>query len=909
MKGEMRRERLRALVVISAPIAGKHGTEGPPLLDALGEWQGIARQLGGANAAVHLRRLLPPTFEKLQGELARQPGYHVVHFIGHGAAGGVILEDELGCADEVQAANLGALFKEAGVRVVILNLCESAAGARPAAQALVDAGVRTAVGTARRIRDDHAVLLADRIYAMLGSGKTIGEAVEAAKQALAQRFGGKAAENVVLVGDAKARPVERAAEGEVSLDAGEPPGADRLPSTLGFVGRRMELLRAAELLRSSDLRGVVLTGIGGIGKTWLAAEAARRNCWRFSGIVWVSAKDQPRFGVSDILAEMALALGLDIGKIPGEKGRERAALEVLNGRAVLIALDNLETVEASQRRAVAAFLDGVGRTAGSKFLLTCRERLEEFERLAGTAPVNVGPLDEDAAARLMLRLAEERVPQVTGILALSKRELGDLVRDAGCNPFVLGLVVADASKQGLDAARKALRELTGPWEQRVEELIGRQVRLLKPEGRAVLMRLPVFVGSVDRLGLESAVGSGPDLDEGLRQVVEASLAEYDGVRERWSLHQVVLDYARKNLPPAPDEEAQVRGKAAWHYAALAGVCGDRLSGEEALGALALFEQELGNIRAARRWARESCNWRLSVSAAYQADDPLERLGLWAERIEWLREGLDAARRGGESRHAGALAHNLGVALAQTGQYAEARRLYEESLAIARELGDRADVSKGLHNLGVLAQDQGDCAGARRLHEESLAIARELGDRADVSKGLHNLGVLAQDQGDCAGARRLHEESLAIKRELGDRAGVSKSLHALGALAQDQGDHGEARRLYEGSLAMLREVGDRAGVSKSLYQLGILAQRQGDYAEAGRLYEESLAIKRELGDRAGVGRSLGRLGTLAEDTGNLREAAELFQQAAEIFRDIGAKRELAMAEAALGRVRRRMGAGA
>jgi len=125
----------------------------------------------------------------------------------------VILEDDLGCADEVKAANLGALFKEAGVRVAILNLCESAAGAKSAAQALVDAGVRTAVGTARKIRDDHAVLLADRIYAMLGSGKTIGEAADAAKQALAQRFGSGAAENAALVGDAKARPVERAAEG------------------------------------------------------------------------------------------------------------------------------------------------------------------------------------------------------------------------------------------------------------------------------------------------------------------------------------------------------------------------------------------------------------------------------------------------------------------------------------------------------------------------------------------------------------------------------------------------------------------------------------------------------------------------------------------------------------------------
>ena len=823
-------ERLRVLVVISAPIADEYGGPGPARLDVMGEWQGIARQLRGAKAPVDVRRLVPPTFEALQTALAQKPGYDIVHFIGHGAEGGVLLEDELGRADWVRGERLKDLFAQSGVKLAILNLCESAAGPMPVAQAVADAGVKAVIGTQRAIADPHALLLAERIYALLANGKTLGEALEGAKQALEHKFGKQAAGNVVLVGDRKLRLVYRAAAGDVQLNDGEPRGTERLPATIGFVGRRRELLEAGQRLGDSGCRGVILTGMGGIGKTCVAAEAGRRNCWRFAGVVFATAKDRPDFGVRDVLDEMTLGLGLEIAKIADEEQRARAALDVLNATAILLVLDNLETAEEAQRKALAGFLDGIGQMGGSKFVLGYREHLDEFEGLAAVGAVDVGPMDADAAGALVLREAGLRTPRVKEILDLGeaerRHELNDLVREAGCHPQVLVWVVRGVVQHGLKAEREFLRGLKGPWEKRVEDLIRRQIGLLGTEGRAVLMRLPIFVGSVDRRALESILGKGEALDEGLRQLGDASLVEYDGERGRWSLHQMVLDYARKNLPFTPDEEKRLREAAARHYADVAGFCRDNLSGEHALRALGLFEAELGNIRAAGRWAKESSDAELAVALGYRVRGALERLGLWAERVRWLREGLEAARRGTHLEEISHLGLNLGVALAQVGAYAEAGSLFEESLGIARELGNQAGVSTSLHQLGILAQDQGD-------YQE---------------------------------ARRLYQESLGIKRELGNRAGVSTSLHQLGILAQDQGDHQEARRLYQ----------------------------------------ESLGIDRELGDRAGIGRSLGQMGTLAAETGDLDKAAELYEEAAGIFREIGAKRDLAMAEAAVEMVRRKMG---
>ena len=65
-----------------------------------------------------------------------------------------------------------------------------------------------------------------------------------------------------------------------------------LPGTAFFAGRHDEFTEIAATLDDTQQVAYGLWGIGGIGKTALTLELARRNAWRYpGGIAWVDAHD------------------------------------------------------------------------------------------------------------------------------------------------------------------------------------------------------------------------------------------------------------------------------------------------------------------------------------------------------------------------------------------------------------------------------------------------------------------------------------------------------------------------------------------------------------------------------------------------------------------------------------------
>ena len=62
-----------------------------------------------------------------------------------------------------------------------------------------------------------------------------------------------------------------------------------------FVGRRSELSRFDDLLAGDPVRIVYVTGVGGIGKSTLLREVARRGSSDGYGVVWLDGRDLPRF--------------------------------------------------------------------------------------------------------------------------------------------------------------------------------------------------------------------------------------------------------------------------------------------------------------------------------------------------------------------------------------------------------------------------------------------------------------------------------------------------------------------------------------------------------------------------------------------------------------------------------------
>ena len=272
----------------------------------------------------------------------------------------------------------------------------------------------------------------------------------------------------------------------------------------------------------------------------------------------------------------------------------------------------------------------------------------------------------------------------------------------------------------------------------------------------------------------------------------------------------------------------------------------------------------------------------------------ESLSQWedAERCYQRMVEISKAELGDRHPDTATSLNNLAVLYESQGRYVEAEPLYVEALEISKaELGDRhPNTASSLNNLALLYESQGRYGEAEPLYVEALEIRKaELGDRhPNTATSLNNLALLYKSQGRYGEAEPLYVEALEIKKaELGDRhPDTATSLNNLAALYESQGRYGEAEPLYVEALEIKKaELGDRhPSTATSLNNLAALYRSQGRYGEAEPLYVEALEIRKaELGDRhPDTAGSLFNLAALYHNTQRHQQALTYIQQALDIY---------------------------
>jgi len=845
---EPERPAFRVLTVVARPLDQS-------ALPEIGDAWSLADRLAQVQAPIELAFVRPPTVEMLRRRLAEN--WDVVHFDGHGvwawtctgcgafipkeegqpdpsacprcgaalvqpASGYLAFEQEDGLMHLLPATEMADLLCPPGAppraRLAILTACQSAMGAPSLAGVLLAAGVPAVLGMRETVTVGAVGALLPPFYANLGAGHTPRQALEAALPALRALgasplsgtpwvnlplLAGPGADDPLCGPSCRARTqVER--EPLVGVPApsfsgsfhgdfepprvqGDPPG-----------GRKGYLVRLAWAMAGGE-KFVALTGVGGIGKSALAAAAVRRLAWRYPGkVFWVNGPDYLKTGLrlEDVLSIFGHVYGEDFAKLPVARQRE-LALDYLGHieAPALLVVDNADVAGEDVFR----FLHDV--PGPSAVLITTRTRPEY-----GGCVLDVEAMTPWEGLTFLANEIGHRKADPGWMREIDEKTASKLVEMARLlDGHALALLVAVGlvGDMELDHALSQMR--AHPARGDTAHRFDFSYEPLPAPRKELLHRLAAFAADFDwqaALNLctnplrEEQFEALADWDADLAELVRGSFVERHSLGpgyERFRLHPVMRDYVRQQAgaePMAAHERHMVR-----YFTALAGWGRDQLGDTEtALQAIMQATIERANLLAAQEAALAQGLWDEAISLAYRLDDLFERSGHWTDRRRALEIGIEAAGKAGARRDVAGLAHDLALLAQDQGDYAEARRLYQESLDIEQQLSDRAGVAKTLHQLGSVAYLQGDYADARRLYQESLDIEQQLGNRAGVASTLHNLGVLAQAQGDYAEARRLYQESLDIKQQLGNRAGVATTLAQLALLEQTQGDLGRALEL-------------------------------------------------------------------------------------------------------------------
>jgi predicted ATPase/DNA-binding SARP family transcriptional activator len=582
-----------------------------------------------------------------------------------------------------------------------------------------------------------------------------------------------------------------------------PPAPPPLPAT-PLLGREAELETAAALLAEPGVRLLTLTGPGGIGKTRLALELARRLG---TGALFVplAAVDTPE----RVMPAVAQAIGAD-----GEPALDAVAAQ-LAGRRALLVLDNLEQVLGAAPD-IAALL---AAAPGLKLVATSRAPLH----LGGEQELAIPPLELEPAVELFVTRARALNPHAE---LDATEQIQRICERLDGLPLAIELAAARSKVLSPAAILERLEHRldllgAGPRDapvrqQTLRATIGWSYDLLDPGHRALFASLGVFVGGWTLEAAEAVCG--PDALDGLATLVDHSLVT--SARGRFAMLQTVREYALERLAADGDERA-VRQRHARAFAEFAERATEGMHGPEVGGWLDLVHADRENLRAAIGFA----------AADGDAATALALCGSW--RYWTIRGNLAEGRALVETALAGGdgppelrmRALNVaGVLTGEQGDFAAARSRFEEILELALRLDSSEAIAGAAGNLGNLALYEEDFDEAIRRYEQFAAHWRETGDARMLSLGTQNLGIAHSGAGEHERAAELLAESIVLARRAGDPAHLSSTLRSLArAQLRGAGDPEPALDLLRESLALSVELDERPGITECLETLAAVVE--------------------------------------------------------------------------------------
>jgi hypothetical protein len=282
------------------------------------------------------------TFEELR-EKVNFFKPHIVHLSGHGVVkeneGWFAFEDELGQTDLKSSDDIRKRLAGQGVQCVFISGCQT--GQAPpiealggVCQGLVKKNVPMAIGWAASIADDLAIKFAETLYGTLATGQSIDQALVQARQDVWETCKNQGNPSWTLPVLYVSTSQRLLFDPDTQRKVEEPPRPNVVQQPLPgmsegyaeyFVARRREQQRFLPALRSGALQVLILTGLGGSGKSALATRLARKiEAEGFTLIPVSSSRDNP-LNVSRLL-EACINAFLKSAVEQRSKGRETAAV-------------------------------------------------------------------------------------------------------------------------------------------------------------------------------------------------------------------------------------------------------------------------------------------------------------------------------------------------------------------------------------------------------------------------------------------------------------------------------------------------------------------------------------------------------------------------------------------------------
>jgi tetratricopeptide (TPR) repeat protein len=690
--------------------------------------------------------------------------------------------------------------------------------------------------------------------------------------------------------------------------AGLPPPTE--PETIQQ--RENFVKEAYAMLAQPDTTCVVLTGIGGIGKSTLAALTYRyaetqREMGRglFSTEpLWLSV--DPPTTMNDLVANLFAALGKPQPDFSNLSPQSQAAelFKALNtmSKPRLVMLDQFENLlnpqtgyALSSRPGIGEWLDTLNNQkfeqSSCRILITSRLQpkgahyysllymkvyeIRGLELMEGTELLRKqGVVASEAELREAVNRCEGHALALTLLAGLLKQN----------HSLSLKMLLNDPLYNGLWAGDIACNFLDYTYKQQLDE-VQRQLMLAFSVYReavplAAAQQVVNYHAGVPKMQILSA----------FQALLSQHLLQPSG-QERYRLHAIVASYARDHFDES-DDTANLRARQAAHTQAA------QYYLQQAKTSVPLRDRrrhtsDIHDLTEATWQLCEAGKWQEAYNLMQQEDIFVD-LRRWGDNVlllELCELLLPLDKWQPEPAQAAHIYNHLGRLYDNLGKTDEALATYERVLSISRQIHDGKREGVALNNLGRLYKEQGKTNEALACFEQALIACRTTKDRGGEGTTFNNLGSVYAALSRPDEARSCLEQALSIFRgEAKYPAGEARALNSLGRLSADPGEKEQARDYYEQALSIYQNIGDRRGEGNALNNLGNISAELGQSEQARKSLEQALSLRKELGNRWAEAMTLNDLGRVYDIFGEKVQAWDCYKQALGIFREEKAHRE-------------------
>ena len=657
-----------------------------------------------------------------------------------------------------------------------------------------------------------------------------------------------------------------------------------------FVGRRDEVEAIQHDLVASALPSVALVGMGGVGKSTLAAQMAHSLRHKFpDGVLWVYAVNAEPL---DILQNWAQLFGYDFRTIADTENRAAAVRGIWHGKRVLIVLDDVRTPE--QMRPL------LPSASSCSVILTTRDR--DLATLANAKVVAIRALTDAHSLELLNavlgservereRIAAQTIAQTVGHLPLALEIVARLLdRSPWQSLAMMADRLADASRR-LD--HLALKDLS------VRAAFVVSWAALSTDLRRIFAALGLFHARKCSYAALAAT-AGVTLEEtveALSPLAALSLVQMEGP-DRVRQHPLLADFAREQINDLA--AAQSRWVAYYlNYAEMQQADPARIDAEmENLTAVVetlYTQQQWAQVTrlvtalhptwvALAHYARARRGYALAIDAAsHMHNVHLQAQALicqgyacqeqsdYAEATTCLRAGLHAAQAAGNDRLAATAQLYLARIAIEQADLEKAENLLSECYRTHASTGDEQNLARTLREQGLVAYRRGGYATTTALCRQALIVLERLGDRAGILSTLRLLADTAMATGDLAQAMVYGQRSLALAQAADLLSELAEAHFVLATANRLLHNLAEANYHAELALALFTRFGNRSFTAYTLYEQSIIQKLEGRVDAALPLAQRAYAIQAELGDSYGRVTTLLHLGDLYELLGELEIA--------------------------------------